>query len=138
MTRAALTDMGVDVVDLGADVIRLSGGNQQKVLFGKCLFRTPKLLILDEPTRGVDVGSRRAIYDRVVEFVRDGMAVIVISSELDEVAHLCHRLLVMRAGEVVGNFDPDTVDHDTVLQAAFGTPPLTSVQPEPDQPISAR
>ncbi|MXP23453.1 ATP-binding cassette domain-containing protein [Gordonia sp. HNM0687] len=120
LTRDALTDMGVDNVDLTADVMRLSGGNQQKVLFGKCLFRTPKLLILDEPTRGVDVGSRRAIYDRVVEFVRSGMAVIVISSELDEVTHLCHRLVVMRGGEIVGSFDPDSADHDKVLQTAFG------------------
>jgi ABC-type sugar transport system ATPase subunit len=98
----------------------LSGGNQQKVLFAKCLATRPQVLILDEPTRGVDVGSKRAIYRSIVELAAEGYAVLLISSEIEEVLHLPHRLLVMRGGAVVREYDPEAVDGDLVLQAAFG------------------
>jgi simple sugar transport system ATP-binding protein/ribose transport system ATP-binding protein len=98
----------------------LSGGNQQKVLFAKCLATRPQLLILDEPTRGVDVGSKRAIYRSIVELAASGYAVLMISSEIEEVLHLPHRLLVMRGGALVREYDPTAVDADVVLQAAFG------------------
>jgi simple sugar transport system ATP-binding protein/ribose transport system ATP-binding protein len=104
----------------------LSGGNQQKVLFAKTLLRRPRVVILDEPTRGVDVASRRAIYDIVVDLVEAGMAVILISSEYDEVAHMSHRLLVMRNGSISGEFDPSQTSHDAVLAAAFGITPGTN------------
>jgi ABC-type sugar transport system ATPase subunit len=98
----------------------LSGGNQQKVLFAKCLATRPQVLILDEPTRGVDVGSKRAIYRSIAELAASGYAVLLISSEIEEVLHLPHRLLVMRGGALVGEYDPEAVDGDLVLQAAFG------------------
>jgi len=80
----------------------LSGGNQQKVVIAKWLERRPKVIILDEPTRGIDMGARAAIYELVAGLARAGMAVIVVSSELEEVLGLSHRVLVLSRGEQRG------------------------------------
>ncbi len=97
----------------------LSGGNQQKVLFGKWLFRRPRVFIADEPTRGVDVGAKRAIYALLQSLAADGIAVLLISSEHEEVLGLAHRVLVMRGGQIVAEFDEETMSEDSVLHAAF-------------------
>ena len=83
----------------------LSGGNQQKVLFAKWLFRRPHVFIADEPTRGVDVGAKRAIYELLHSLAAEGIAVLLISSEHEEVLGLAHRVLVMRGGRIVAEFD---------------------------------
>jgi len=80
----------------------LSGGNQQKIVIAKCIARSPKVIILDEPTRGIDVGARAAIYEVMAGLARSGMAVIVVSSDLDEVLGLSHRVLVISRGEARG------------------------------------
>ncbi|MDM0063023.1 sugar ABC transporter ATP-binding protein [Variovorax sp. J22G21] len=80
----------------------LSGGNQQKVVIAKWVARDPRVIILDEPTRGIDVGARAAIYEVIAELARKGMAVIVVSSDLDEVLGLSHRVMVMARGETRG------------------------------------
>ena len=108
-------------------VSTLSGGNQQKVLFAKWLFRRPRLLIADEPTRGVDVGAKRSIYELIATLAGEGMAVILISSELEEILGLAHRVLVMRRGRLVAEFDGRTVSEDAVMRAAFAT--ATAVGP---------
>ena len=102
-----------------APITTLSGGNQQKTLFAKWLFRPPKLLLADEPTRGVDVGAKQAIYELIHSLAASGMAVLVISSEHEEVIGLAHRVLVMRQGRIVAEFDGKTVTEDEVLTAAF-------------------
>ncbi len=102
-------------------VTRLSGGNQQKVLFAKWLMRTPKLLIADEPTRGVDVGAKRQIHELIVRLAREGMAVLLISSEVEEVLGLSHRVLVMRSGRLVAEFEGEAATDEAVMNAAFGT-----------------
>jgi len=112
--------MGVDPVTPDGEVAALSGGNQQKVLFAKTLLCRPRLLILDEPTRGVDVGARRAIYDIVADLVAQGMAVILISSEYGEVVNMSHRLCVMREGRIVREFKSPQASHSAILAAAFG------------------
>jgi ABC-type sugar transport system ATPase subunit len=99
----------------------LSGGNQQKVLFAKWLFRPPRVFIADEPTRGVDVGAKRAIYELVHSLAEQGMAVVLISSEHEEVLGLAHRVLVMRGGRVVAELDRETMSEETVMNAAFAT-----------------
>jgi ABC-type sugar transport system ATPase subunit len=99
----------------------LSGGNQQKVLFGKWLFRRPRVFIADEPTRGVDVGAKRAIYELIHSLAEQGMAVILISSEHEEVLGLAHRVLVMRAGRVVAELDRNTMSEQAIMKAAFAT-----------------
>jgi ABC-type sugar transport system ATPase subunit len=106
---------------LSAPVSSLSGGNQQKVLFAKWLFRRPRVLIADEPTRGVDVGAKRGIYALIHSLAEEGMAVLLISSEIEEVLGLAHRVLVMRGGALVGEFDGRTATEDEILHAAFAT-----------------
>ena len=108
---------------LSARVTGLSGGNQQKVLFAKWLFRSPRLLILDEPTRGVDVGAKLGIHELVVSLASTGMAVLLISSEIEEVLALAHRVLVMRGGRIVGEFEGDAIAEEAILHAAFATAP---------------
>jgi ABC-type sugar transport system ATPase subunit len=98
----------------------LSGGNQQKVLFAKWLLRTPRLLIADEPTRGVDVGAKQEIYKLIASLAAEGLGVLLISSELEEVIGLSHRVLVMREGRLVAEFAGDAVDQEAVMRAAFG------------------
>ena len=105
---------------LSASLATLSGGNQQKVLFAKWLFRRPRILIADEPTRGVDVGAKPALYELIHSFTAAGMSVLLVSSEVEEVIGLAHRVLVMRGGRVVAEFDGRMARQDQVMQAAFG------------------
>jgi simple sugar transport system ATP-binding protein/ribose transport system ATP-binding protein len=102
-------------------VNNLSGGNQQKVMFAKWLFRRPRLLIADEPTRGVDVGAKRAIYHLITSLAADGIAVLFISSEIEEILGLAHRVLVMRRGMIVAQIEDDgkSLTENAVIRAAF-------------------
>jgi ABC-type sugar transport system ATPase subunit len=101
-------------------VRHLSGGNQQKVLLARWLLRKPTVFILDEPTRGVDVGAKEDIYRLLAEMVAGGMAILVISSELEELIGLCDRILVMHRGHIQAEFDRSSFDRETILKAAFG------------------
>ncbi len=98
----------------------LSGGNQQKSLFARWMIDPPKLLLADEPTRGVDVGSKRAIYDLMVEMAEQGMAILAISSEIDEVLGISNRIIVMREGRVVGELDGASATDSELMALAFG------------------
>jgi len=109
----------VKAANMGLPATMLSGGNQQKLLFARSVMCEPTVLIADEPTRGVDVGSKRAIYDLLTEMAREGMGIIVISSELEEVLGLAHRVLVMRHGRFTGEFSGDDMNQQSVLAAAF-------------------
>ncbi len=119
----------LDRVTVGGDdrrnVSALSGGNQQKVLFARALQRTRTVLIADEPTRGVDVGSRRAIYDLIVDEAAQGIGVLVISSDVEEVLGLAHRILVVRGGRIVGEFSGADMTEENILTAAFADPITT-------------
>ena len=104
-----------------AGVHALSGGNQQKVVLAKCLLNKPRVLLLDEPTRGVDVGAKRAIYDLIREFARAGGAIVLVSSELEEVLGLADSVLVMRRGQLTAALSREQATEERVLAAAFGT-----------------
>ena len=97
----------------------LSGGNQQKVLFGKWLLRSPRVLLIDEPTRGVDVGAKSQIHHLIVRLAAEGMAVVCVSSEVEELLALAHRVVVLRRGRVVGEF-PRGAPREDVIALAFG------------------
>lgn len=103
-----------------APIRTLSGGNQQKVILGRWLLRQPKLFILDEPTRGVDVGAKEEIYRLLAEMAQAGMAILMISSELEELVGLCDRMFVMRRGELTAQFERVAFDREMILRAAFG------------------
>jgi ABC-type sugar transport system ATPase subunit len=98
----------------------LSGGNQQKVALAKWLVCPPKLLIADEPTRGVDVGAKQTIYELIKRLAEEGMAVLLISSEIEEILGLAHRVLVVRTGRVVAEFEGDAAEEEAIMRAAFG------------------
>jgi ribose transport system ATP-binding protein len=90
--------------------VNLSGGNQQKVVFAKELMNDPGLLLLDEPTRGVDVGAKAEIYRRLRGLAKDGLGVLVASSELPELIGLCDRIVVMHAGCTIHEFGPNPAE----------------------------
>lgn len=96
----------------------LSGGNQQKVIIAKWIARNPKVLILDEPTRGIDVGARAAIYNVINELARKGMAVIVVSSDLEEVLGLSNRIMVLAHGDQQGILSADEANQISVMELA--------------------
>lgn len=104
---------------LALDIDSLSGGNQQKVLFARSIMGAPRLLIADEPTRGVDVGAKRGIYDLIAEMAAQGQAVLLISSEIEEILGLCHRALVMARGRIVAEFSRSDMTQDAIMNAAF-------------------
>jgi ribose transport system ATP-binding protein len=118
-TSALLDLTSVQPPNPSAKVANLSGGNQQKVLFARWLMRNPRVLILDEPTRGVDVAARAAIHRLVNDLAAQGTAVLLISSEIEEVLGLAHRVLVMRRGTITTEFGADP-PMDAVMEAAFG------------------
>jgi len=120
-TRQLLESLNVDPPTPGARADSLSGGNQQKVLFARWLFCDPKVLILDEPTRGVDVAARAAIHRLINGLAKEGAAVLLISSEIEEVLGLAQRVLVMRRGAITREFPADPPLSD-MMQAAFGLP----------------
>ncbi len=102
-------------------VSSLSGGNQQKVVLAKCMMSDPKVMILDEPTRGIDVGAKAAIYNIMVEFARQGIAIIMISSEMPELIGMSDRIMVMEGGKVRGELEGEAAtDQEAILKLAFG------------------
>ena len=97
----------------------LSGGNQQKVVLGKWLLANPKVLLLDEPTRGIDVGAKFEIYQLIHQLADRGAGVLVISSEIEELMGICDRILVMRHGEFTGEFRRKEFDREKILAASL-------------------
>lgn len=140
--RAAATEscdsVGVKTQSLSAPVSSLSGGNQQKVLFARTTMGDPQLFLADEPTRGVDVGAKRGIYDVLHRLAGSGCAVLLVSSELEEVIGLSHRVLVMHQGRIAAEFAGEDMTESNILAAAFNTPPTgrgtgTAQEQEQDQ-----
>jgi ABC-type sugar transport system ATPase subunit len=99
-------------------VSTLSGGNQQKVVLGRWLARRPKVLILDEPTKGIDVGAKSEISELVIRLAREGMGILLISSELPEILALSDRVLVMRSGRISGSLTREEATSETIMSYA--------------------
>ena len=92
-----------------APVATLSGGNQQKVVVGKWLNTSPRVLLLDEPTRGIDIQAKQQIFQLIWDLSKEGISTIFVSSELEELVDVCHRILIMREGRIIGEVSPDSV-----------------------------
>lgn len=99
-------------------VMSLSGGNQQKVMIAKWLAINPKILILDEPTRGIDVGAKAEIHSLLRELAKNGIGIILISSELPEIIGMCDRVLVMREGRITGELSGEKITEENIMQLA--------------------
>ncbi len=105
----------IKVSSLESEVSTLSGGNQQKVVLAKWLKTNPEILILDEPTRGIDVGAKFEIYDLLFKLIEQGISIILISSELAEIVHLCTRVVVMNEGRIVGRLQREELSSQNIM-----------------------
>lgn len=105
--------------NINAKAENLSGGNQQKVVIGKWIYKDHKVMIFDEPTRGVDVGAKAEIYKIMLTLAQKGVAIIMISSDLPEIIGMSDRVLVMRRGEIAGELGKEELDEHTIMQLAF-------------------
>lgn len=97
----------------------LSGGNQQKVVLSKWLVKSPKILFVDEPTKGVDVGAKAEIYSLMGELVESGISIVMVSSDLPELLAISDRVLVVSNGKITGEFDRDEMSEEAVMRAAI-------------------
>jgi len=119
----AIKSLAIRVASPEVTVGSLSGGNQQKVLLSRLLETEPRVLILDEPTRGVDIGAKSEIYRIIDQLAKSGVGVLVISSELPEIVGIADRVLVMREGEIAGEVGGDTglaITQENIIALATG------------------
>lgn len=128
---------GVRAASAAVPISTLSGGNQQKALLARCLFSSPKVLLLDEPTRGIDLAAREDVYRELHALAAEGFGVLLASSDMSEVLTQCHRILVFRAGRIVAEFDRETATEELVLAAAAGAPTPDDTQRATSSPASA-
>ena len=119
--KTAVADFGIRTGSLDIKASSLSGGNQQKLALAKVLHPGPKVIVLDEPTRGVDVGAKRDIYFLIQRLAREGRAVIVFSSELMELIGICHRIVVMRGGAQQATLSAEQLTEEVLIAHATGT-----------------
>ena len=104
---------------LDMPVVSLSGGNQQKVVIGKWLLGNPRVIIFDEPTRGIDIGAKAEVYRTIQKASQDGAAILLVSSELSELLHVAHRILVISGGHITAEMTAEEFDEKEILKAAF-------------------
>jgi rhamnose transport system ATP-binding protein len=120
VARTYAQRLDLRAASLSQEVGTLSGGNQQKVVIGKWLATTPRVIILDEPTKGIDVGSKAAVHAFMGELVGQGLAVIMVSSEIPEILGMSDRVIVMREGRMAGTFAREGLTAETLVAAATG------------------
>jgi ABC-type sugar transport system ATPase subunit len=120
LVASAIDEYLIKCSSPSTEVRRLSGGNQQKVLLARTLLRRPRVLLLDEPTRGVDVGGKREIYELLQRARLKGLGVVVASGDMEELLEVCDRILVMRRGEIVAEADAKASDVETLVAIAAG------------------
>jgi len=120
LAQKYINDLNIKTPSEKQLVKNLSGGNQQKVVISKLLSTKPEVVILDEPTRGIDVGAKREIYNLMQELIDKEVAVILISSELPEVLNLSNRVIVMHEKEIMGELDAAEADQEAVMKLATG------------------
>ena len=121
-TRNMVSILDIRATNLKAPVRTLSGGNQQKVLFGRSLGLQPKLLILDEPTRGVDIGAKQEIYATIERLTKEGLAILLISSDMEELLRLSDKIVVLREGFVTAQLARQDATENAILEAAAVAP----------------
>ena len=120
ITGNYISDLGISLRNEEQEVKELSGGNQQKVVIAKWLAMTPDILIMDEPTRGIDIGAKSEIYALMRKLTQSGKSIIMISSEIAEVMQVSDRIIVMHEGGISGEIAAEEVSKNSIMQAAFG------------------
>jgi len=114
----SMADVRVKAAGPGAAITSLSGGNQQKVVIGKALMTAPRVILLDEPSRGIDVGAKAEIFALMAREARRGLAVLFATSEVGEALGVSNRVVVMSKGHIVGEFDPRTTTREDLMVAS--------------------
>ena len=117
---AAIGRLRIKTSSRNQKVRTLSGGNQQKVVLAKWLLNEPEIIILDEPTRGIDIGAKSDIYRIIAELAAGGKTIIMISSELEEIMGLCDRAIVLAHGRITAEFERNAFSQEDILKAAMG------------------
>jgi ABC-type sugar transport system ATPase subunit len=130
---AQIAELRVKTPGLNTVVNTLSGGNQQKVVLAKCLLTKPSLLLMDEPTRGIDVGAKAEIHTLMNQLAAAGTAILVVSSELPELIAMCDRIVVLCEGRVTGEFTREDADQEAILTAAMARQAVLATVPSPAQ-----
>lgn len=115
-----INDFNTKITSLAQEIGELSGGNQQKVIIGRALSTSPKILILDEPTRGIDAGARIDVYNIIKKLKEEGVGIILISSDLDEIVELADKAIVMNQGKIEKKFLKDEICLDNLMKASYG------------------
>lgn len=115
-----VNDLQIKISGINVEVSSLSGGNQQKVVVGNWLNTMPKIMLFDEPSRGIDVNAKQQIFEIIWQLSREGISSIVVSSELEELLGICHRILIMRSGEIVKEVDPLELQVDQLYTMCMG------------------
>ena len=118
-SQTQMSEFAIKATSPSQPIVQLSGGNQQKALLARCLLGGPDLIILDEPTRGIDIGAKAEIYALIQKLARAGKGILLVSSELPEVLSLAHRIVVLRRGSVSATLDAAATDQETVLRHAM-------------------
>jgi ABC-type sugar transport system ATPase subunit len=126
LVRGAAAEVELDSGRLDDSPRVLSGGNQQKVVLGRVLLARPRLLLLADCTRGVDVGTKAQIHELISKLVAEGVSVVLYASDLSEVAHLCHRVAVMAEGSIVGTIEEGDLSEESILRMAISAAPKVS------------
>ncbi len=116
--REMIGKLDVRLAGMGTEIRYLSGGNQQKVLIGRALAIEPRILIVDEPTRGVDIGAKQEIYALIEQLVANGVAIVLISSEMEEILRLSDRIVVLRRGRVAATLSRDEATESSIMRSA--------------------
>lgn len=114
-----IKDIHIKVADSNLPILSLSGGNQQKVVIGKGVLTNPEILLMDEPSRGIDVGAKLEVFDIINEYAEKGLSIIVISSELKEIIAIADRILVLSNGLVTGEFSGEDINEETLVTASY-------------------
>ncbi|MGB2905996.1 MAG: ATP-binding cassette domain-containing protein, partial [Candidatus Aminicenantaceae bacterium] len=118
--QTQVNDLSIKIQSLNQSIHTLSGGNQQKTVLAKWISTRPKLLLLDEPTIGVDVGAKHEIYTLMNKWTSQGIAIILITSELPELLAMSDRILVMHRGRITAEFSGQDATQEKIMEAALG------------------
>ena len=119
MADEQIKDIHIKVADKNLPILSLSGGNQQKVVIGKGLLTNPKILLLDEPSRGIDIGAKTEVFDIINQYAEKGLSIIVISSELKEIIAIADRVMVLSNGIKTGELIGDEIQEESLVLSSY-------------------
>ena len=119
MVESQIKDIHIKVADKRLPILSLSGGNQQKVVIGKGILTNPKILLMDEPSRGIDIGAKTEVFDIINQYAEQGLSIIVISSELKEIISIADRVIVLSNGLKTGELKGDEIQEETLVLASY-------------------